>query len=217
MDLVQVLGTSEWTSIGSFVVATLAALFTGWQGFEARKARKASAESNAEQKVNVKMSAEAALRSAVAAEESATTSRQTMVLDARAWVLLAEVRRAGPTLHPIPAGAVLVLRNEGRTPALSLGCKTCYSPETEPPDYLGIALPDQCLTAIGPGHSTEIVYDLNEVVGLFNEIALGQRNLYIAGVAVYKDIFSHIHETRWCLRYDISQQGWVPARDYVVT
>jgi hypothetical protein len=147
-------------------------------------------------------SADAAVRSAKAAEESADIAAR----GERAWVILSEARSLSNfQAERLTLRVRVTLTNNGKTPALSLRTWRKAELRTTSPQSQDcpVVLSGDSGT-LGPGNSCQLdLAGLDPTTQEFSDIMSNRRTLFVYGVAEYEDIIFKKKDNRtyWCLRF----------------
>ena len=150
-----------------------------------------------------KNSADAANKSAKAAEDSVNFAKETAQLDQRAWVNIQWLRLQTPLTPNAQAIVEMSVKNSGRTPA--------YNVKVRSNIYVGndrIPL-DENVPPVGRTSETTIGANADTPIGTkqqnildqtaIDSIKHGESSLFTVGIITYRDVFGRQHRTDYCL------------------
>lgn len=217
-------------------VALLATVFTGWQAFEARQARVEAvraaetarkdareaaedARRQSESMLNLqttqsKLSAELALRSANAAEQSAVLAGKALHISERAYVDLIALVLKPLAKDEFPSFKISV-KNSGRTPASDVegvaGMVSQSAPFEENVAYersrallRAPMLGTRSRAFMSQGANADFIVTGNLLVTESVLTAIKEQKIiiYIFGQVTYRDVFQILHHSNYCGKYN---------------
>jgi len=222
---------SSWyaidVAVAAGVISVFAALFTGWQAFEAYRTRKgnekaiqtqadalkeqadilrAQAAALGSQAEMGRISADAAKRSATAAEDSAKATRTLAETGQRAWLTFDFIQVLSRDSHEFPLAVLAHIPNGGNSPAVNIRVDGRYSILKPGEEGFACTVPPNVNRGpVGPKGILKYHIDLGQIKAeLSGRVKTGELHLYVYGLIAYEDVFGNPRSLKWCAVYQHS-------------
>ena len=201
-----------WVNVVLALFAAASAGAAFWQGWLVKKAREDAGRNSEVQEKHNQQLAEAASRSADAAEQSAAATKALAETGQRAWLTYESAVIKARTPQQLPLFVVSELRNGGSTPAVNVDMYQEWKIFKEFPRALDFRDGQTgSRGAVGPQCVAQIPTDIT--LSLMDDAVVRKREsrLFLYGYATYDDVFGGKHKTEWCLHFLVESQSFTFA------